>query len=657
MLSAATALLLLSITIGSPIAVYRINKALRRAEAGELLARQKQYASDMNLAHQAIIGGDFFRALRFLKRNRPENNSDLRGWEWRYFWNQCQGEPEVILGYHSNGVSAAGFLPDGKTAYSAGNDKMVRLWDLRSKTQVDFLPHEKAVTGCAGSPDGLWMATSTETHPSDQGPLRLWDLQNGQSEVLATNFWVRPNSSTLAYSENDQGDIALWDVPGHSRKLQLKGHRLHVTSLAFMPDSRALLSSSADKTVKRWNLVDGPERGSFTELSRKAEYLRMSPDGTVLATSSTERLQRVLLQEIPSGAQIRELIGHENTLTDAAFSPDGRTIITASLDGSVRLWPVKATPKQDDSRPYSGTIGKEWDGTGPALSSSPDGRNLLVVYADATFSIWDTLALSEGERQPLPISGFQCAALASGAKTAAFIAQGGKICLWDVDSKSGRQFSLTAQEDYSRAAFSPDGRRLAIGGWHDVRIIDPASKTLLREFHFRDKGALPNDCVMSLTFSAEGQKLMAGFYYGLVKVWDLQGRSSEVTFQGDGYQVRGLALLPDGRTVVSTSRDIRLWDLNSRQQICSFQPRPTLFHGASLSPDGRRLAIGAGDGLITIWDLASREEVATLRGHERTVDTLSFLSDGNTLVSVGLDQLRVWRAASFEEADREALKK
>ena len=74
-------------------------------------------------------------------------------------------------------------------------------------------------------------------------------------------------------------------------------------------------------------------------------------------------------------------------------------------------------------------------------------------------------------------------------------------------------------------------------------------------------------------------------------------------------------------------------------------------------PDGRRLAIGAGDGLITIWDLASREEVATLRGHERTVDTLSFLSDGNTLVSVGLDQLRVWRAASFEEADREALKK
>jgi len=119
-LSAATALLLLSITIGSPIAVYRINKALRRAEAGELLARQKQYASDMNLAHQAIIGGDFFRALRFLKRNRPENNSDLRGWEWRYFWNQCQGEPEVILGYHSNGVYAAGFLPDGKPFIQPG---------------------------------------------------------------------------------------------------------------------------------------------------------------------------------------------------------------------------------------------------------------------------------------------------------------------------------------------------------------------------------------------------------------------------------------------------------------------------------------------------------------------------------------------------------
>ena len=189
-------------------------------------------------------------------------------------------------------------------------------------------------------------------------------------------------------------------------------------------------------------------------------------------------------------------------------------------------------------------------------------------------------------------------------------------------------------------------------------VLDVARHEKLHSLSLRpEDSAQPFDIVMSLAFSADGQKLMAGFYYGLVKVWDLSGRSREMTLKGHDHQVRGLALLSDGRTLVSLSHEVRFWDLNSRQQISSFQPRPTLFRGASLSPAGRRLAIGAGDGLITIWDLASRQEVATLRGHEQPLDSVSFLSDGNTLVSVGLDQLRVWRAASFEEADREALKK
>jgi WD40 repeat protein len=60
--------------------------------------------------------------------------------------------------------------------------------------------------------------------------------------------------------------------------------------------------------------------------------------------------------------------------------------------------------------------------------------------------------------------------------------------------------------------------------------------------------------------------------------------------------------------------------------------------------------------LITIWDLASRQEVATLKAHERLVYGVAFLSDGNTLVSVGQEQMRVWRAASLEETDSMALK-
>jgi WD40 repeat protein len=72
---------------------------------------------------------------------------------------------------------------------------------------------------------------------------------------------------------------------------------------------------------------------------------------------------------------------------------------------------------------------------------------------------------------------------------------------------------------------------------------------------------------MSLAFSSDGQKLMVGSDIGRVKVWDLAGRSQEVTLEGHMQQVRGLALLPDGRTLVSAARDIRFWDLNSGRRL------------------------------------------------------------------------------------------
>src|SRR6266498_3030000 len=175
---AATSLLLLAILIGSPIFIYRIDQALNRSEAGELMARRNQYASDMNLAHQAVNAGDLFRALQLLDRHRPSFGvptssrsasksadrdpdrlkarlqTDLRGWEWRYLWKQCQGDQLFILGHHSNGVTAVGVLPDGKTVYSAGIDGAVRLWDVQSKRQTGLLQHDSPVTGAACSPDG-----------------------------------------------------------------------------------------------------------------------------------------------------------------------------------------------------------------------------------------------------------------------------------------------------------------------------------------------------------------------------------------------------------------------------------------------------------------------------------------------------------------------
>ena len=209
----------------------------------------------------------------------------------------------------------------------------------------------------------------------------------------------------------------------------------------------------------------------------------------------------------------------------------------------------------------------------------------------------------------------------------------------------------------TRAVFSRDGKRLAIGGKREVSVLDISRHEKPRSFFIQGaESSRPDDIVTSLSFSQDGQRVMAGFDDGLVKLWDLSG-PFQLALKGGNDLVRGLALLSDRRTLVSVSREVCFWDLNSRQHPPVIQESFWLGRGCSVSPDGRRLAIGGSDGLITIWDLASRRILVALEGHESPVLDVAFLGDGDTLVSVGDDQVRVWRAASFAEADGEMLKK
>jgi WD40 repeat protein len=705
----------------------RAQSAAARAEAEALRARQFQYASDMNLAHQAVDDGNLFRALQLLDRHRPwfgvpalagsaqqpaggepdrlkaELQTDLRGWEWRYLWQQCQGEQLCILGSHSNGVTAVGFLPGGKIAFSAGKDNVVRLWDLESRKQVAVLPHAVNVAGAACSPDGRWMATSTE---DKSNPLFLWDLAAHEAtQRLLTNAWLRPNSlafspdshllafadvytgvhvwslathediailpayhhwlaswgvafspdgQTLAYSQNEAGDIALWDVRNRAVVRQFKGHTWYVTSLAFTPDGQFVVSGSADRTVKLWDVAAGTERATFTNYNlghgvHDVSSVRLSPGGKMMATAASGGGQRITIQQVPGGKEIIRYRGHQNFVTDMAFSPDECTLISGSLDGTVRLWDLTPAPKESDHHPFPSDVDEVTGGSNPAFSLSPDGQHLLTIFTNRTFSIWDLPALREAPRHPLPVSRAASAALATGGQLAAFVAEDGNVVFWHGDTGETNWLARPTTSQTSRAVFSPDGQRFALGGAWEVSVCDVPSGRVRRSFPIsKDHKYGAN---MSLAFSPDGQKLMAGFFTGMIKVWNLSGSVPELALNGHDFQVVGLAVSPDGRTMVSAAEDIRLWNLSSPSTPVILTPRPAVFRCAAFSTDGRRMAAGANDGLITIWDMASKQEVATLTGHTRILLGLSFSPDGNTLVSVGMDELHVWRAASLPEAD------
>src|SRR5206468_1735468 len=107
------------------------------------------------------------------------------------------------------------------------------------------------------------------------------------------------------------------------------------------------------------------------------------------------------------------------------------------------------------------SISVAWLSYGPALCLSPDGRHLLTVYTNQTFSVWDTLRLTEGERHLVPFTNTTIAAVAPGGRLAAFGSRSGEVRLWDVEPGQARFFAQPDTNLIARLVFSPDGRYLA----------------------------------------------------------------------------------------------------------------------------------------------------------------------------------------------------
>ncbi|MCO5212991.1 MAG: WD40 repeat domain-containing protein [Caldilinea sp.] len=243
-----------------------------------------------------------------------------------------------------------------------------------------------------------------------------------------------------------------------------------------------------------------------------------SPDGRTVVTASDDQTAR--LWDVQTGRQLHQFQGHTDRVTSAVFSPDGRTVVTASADKTARLWDAQTGHELRQLQGHTKIV--------TSTAFSPDGRTVVTASADMTARLWD--------------------------------AQTG----------------------------------------HEVRQLDGHTASLL-----------------SATFSPDGRTVVTASDDKTARLWDAQTGHELRQLQGHTDWVRSAAFSPDGRTVVTASADqtARLWDAQTGHELRQLQGHTDSVWSAALSPDGRTVVTASADQTARLWDAQTGHELRQLQGH------------------------------------------
>lgn len=600
--------------------------------------RQNLYAGDLSFAARAWQRGDLGQARRTLASLRPHaDEDDLRGFEWRYLWQQCQGDQLATLAGHEGIVTCVAFSPDGQFLATGSRDATVKIWELNRRQLVTTL---NAATGAvwtvAFTPDARFLVTS------GLGGTRLWEYRSwrfvtnfpGQmASVAGTGSRLAVSEANLFYWWQPPGAVSIWDYATGERICELpKPGR----AIALSPDGNTLAVGDRPGNIHLWDVAAGRIARTLPT-SKSAWALSFSPDGKqLLAVAGALDL---LLLDLTTESPPRRVEAHAMSTWAAVFSPDASNILTTSSDQTLRLLDAATLQLKEVLRGHEHEV---W-----CAAFSPDGRLLASGGKDRNVMLWSGEARPAAPTLPHRRAGRPC-----------FSPDGTRLITGSTDTRATLVWKLTPlaleREIPGRQAmnFSPDGERLVRWG-EDGRSLDFVSlhgtnvtRVPLGGFDERSKGLAYQG------FSADRQSFFAMDELGRVAIWDVTTGRVRHGIQGPSPPISAGALSPDGRLLALGAQQesfVRLYELGTGRERQLHGHLDTI-RGLAFSPDGATLASGSLDGTIRLWSTVSGEVLAELPGHMEETSDVAFSPDGRTLASVNLKlSVKLWHLATRRE--------
>jgi len=524
-------------------------------------------------------------------------------------WNAATGKRIGSPLAHDTGVKTVAFSSDGQTFLTVSPDQ-AQVWQTAERQRIGKpLRAREALTTAAFSPDGRSVLTA-----SVDGTAELWRSATG--DAIGTIFRHPGPVTAVAFSPNGQvvlsgcafarrsadmknesavGEARLWDAASGKPLAAAMPHPGPVRSVAFGPEGRVVLTGGV-----------APGAAQTSKPGGAARLWRAAPDDPLV------------------GQPLSPFLEHPEPVWSLTLSPSGKTILTGAQDGHARLWSA-ATGEVLATLPRCGPF------TLRQVAFSPDGRTIATATAGhfAGQEALGQLFEAPPEQELMALRGTGNELWASDlSRDGRFALTGhrqGTVALWDVASGRLQGTLEHPRQLLAWALFSPDGQSIL------AATTDP------NQLHFweratgkRRRPPLPHESwIRRIAISPDGEKILTSTEQGKVRLWETTGGRLRYTLEHP--LPRGLCFSPDGRTFVACFEDgtAQLRDTDTGRLLQTWT-HPASCEGGNFSPDGTLYMTGCTDGAARLWVVATGKLLGGPRSHASSVTATCFHPDGRS---------------------------
>lgn len=629
---------------------------------------------------------DNWVALRSALSSAPLEH---RNWEWRYLNNQldnrtfslsnvlamcplskevgCLRENGVDIGQiggpvrmtltHAIKPMKARFSDDGSLLAVLTTDLSLHVWDLRTQQLIgttspandlnqnwwiQMSPNNNEIYFPGPTSETVrphWMCWRFRT--TDK-PVSLHELGGPHNYRL----WFTPSGDRVIGDYHFE--TSLLDTT-HQKRLALH----HQLMLSFSPDGNRYAT-----IVKGTIFIRDSRTGNTVAECHgpgETKISAWSSDGKRLATGSLHPINSIHIWDTSTGKELHKLVGHNNSIRELNFSPDGRYLVSASLDQTARIWNTSTGQTLAVLRGHRASVTN--------AQFSPDGKRIITSAEEPGMRLWDT----ETGALLTVLTG-------TGVFQRGLFTPDGSY-IYDVEYPNFWDASLLERTGVLRGhtsyvydvAFRPDGEEVASVAWDGSLRTWDVTTCMPKKVFQRPEATY----FRSVSYHPEGQSLLTVDFspntnQGHVTVWDTHktapSRSWQyasntedfrATFNPSGDHI--LAGVPDGtlRWFRSNSdRPIHTQEGHDKLPGQAISMYPRCVSDVAYSADGTLFASCGYDNTVRLWNGQSREEIALLRGHSGTPMRLQFSPNGKILASASVDTtVKLWDTESHQLID------